>query len=226
VFDNLIESKRKTQKGRFFGVGAVSVTLHTAIIAFAVYATLAASTGDNKAKVDTTVVFLQQQQQKQPDQPPPPTIDVPLKGFQTVVAITDIPKNIPPVNLQEHFDPKDFSGAGVEGGLASGVTPSSDQVFSSDVVQEKPERLSSPPLAYPELLRQAGIEGVVTIQAIVDTSGRVEANSIKVMASANPAFDQSAKNLVAKTLFRPARVYGHAVRVLISIPVNFQLTHH
>lgn len=226
MFDNLIESKRKTQKGRFFGVGFVSVTLHTAIIAFAVYATLSASTGDNKAKVDTTVVFLQQQQQKQPDQPPPPTIDVPLKGFQTVVAITDIPKNIPPVNLQEHFDPKDFSGAGVEGGLASGVTPSSDQVFNADVVQEKPEVLSGPPTQYPELLRQAGIQGQVMVQAIVDTSGRVEPNSVKVISSANPGFDQPARNQILKTLFRPARVYGHAVRVLISIPINFTLAHH
>lgn len=226
MFDNLIESKKKTQKGRFFGVGFISVTIHTAIIAFAVYATLAAGTGDNKVHVDTTMVFLQQQQQKQPDQPPPPTIDVPLKGFQTVVAITDIPKNIPPVNLQEHFDPKDFSGAGVEGGLATGATPTTDQVFSADVVQEKPEVLSQPPLQYPELLRQAGIQGVVMVQAIVDTSGRVEPNSVKVTSSANPGFDQSAKNVILKALFRPARVYGHAVRVLISIPVNFQLTRH
>ena len=226
MFDNLIESKRKTQKGRFFGVGAVSVTLHTAVIAFAVYATLAAGTSDNKVKIDTTMVFLQQQQQKQPDQPPPPTIDVPLKGFQTVVAITDIPKNIPPVNLQEHFDPKDFSGSGVEGGLATGVTPSSDQVYSTDVVQEKPEVLSGPPPQYPELLRQAGISGIVMLQAVVDTSGRVEPNSIKVISSANPGFDQSAKNTLLKTLFRPARVYGHAVRVLIQLPINFTLAHH
>ena len=226
MFDNLIESKRKTQKGRFMGVGFVSVTLHTAIIGGAVYATLSANTGDNKAKVDTTVVFLQQQQQKQPDQPPPPTIDVPLKGFQTVVAITDIPKNIPPVNLQEHFDPKDFSGAGVEGGLATGVTPNTDQVFSADVVQEKPEVLSGPPSQYPELLRQAGIQGVVMVQAIVDTSGRVEPNSIKIVSSPNPGFDTPAKNQVLKTLFRPARVYGHAVRVLIQLPINFSLTHH
>jgi len=226
VFDNLIESKRKTQKGRFMGVGFVSVTLHTAIIGAAVYATLSANTGDTKVKVDTNLVFLQQQQQKQPDQPPPPTIDVPLKGFQTVVAITDIPKNIPPVNLQEHFDPKDFSGSGVEGGVSTGMTPTGDQVFNADVVQEKPEVLSQPPLQYPELLRQAGIQGVVMVQAIVDTSGRVEPNSVKVTQSANPGFDQPAKNVILKALFRPARVYGHAVRVLISIPVNFTLTHH
>ena len=226
MFDNLIESKRKSQKGRFMSVGFVSVTLHTAIIAFAVYATLAAGTSDNKVHVDTQMVFLQQQQQKQPDQPPPPTVDVPLKGFQTVVAITDIPKNIPPVNLQEHFDPKDFSGTGVEGGIATGMTPNTDQVFSADVVQEKPEALSGPQPPYPELLRQAGIQGVVMVQAIVDTSGRVEPNSIKIISSANPGFDAPAKQTIAKYLFRPARVYGHAVRVLIQIPVNFQLTHH
>jgi len=86
--------------------------------------------------------------------------------------------------------------------------------------------LSGPPSHYPELLRQAGIQGVVMVQAIVDTSGRVEPNSIKIVSSPNPGFDTPAKNQVLKTLFRPARVYGHAVRVLIQLPINFSLTHH
>jgi periplasmic protein TonB len=226
VFDNLIESKRKTQKKSFFGVGFVSVTMHAGIITFAVFATLKAGTGDNKAALDTNMVFVQQQQQKQPDQPPPPPVDVPLKGFQTVVVITDIPKNIPPVNLQEHFDPKDFSGTGVEGGLSTGVTPTGDQIFSMDVVQDKPELLSGPPPVYPELLRQAGIQGVVLVQAVVDTTGRVEPNSVKIIQSANPGFDAPAKQQILKSLFRPGRSYGRAVRVLVQLPINFSLTHH
>jgi TonB family protein len=147
---------------------------------------------------------------------------VQLKGFQTIVAPTDIPTNIPPVNLQERFDPKDFSGIGVEGGVASGIVPTGD-VFSVDVVQEKPERLAGPPLVYPPLLQQAGIEGTVMVQAIIDTMGRVEANSIKITQTANPGFNESAKTVVLKSLFRPARVYGKAVRVLIQIPILYSI---
>ena len=222
MFDVLIESKQKSQKKKIFGVGVISLLLHTVIVTGAVIATLTAGPSDTSTKVDTQMVFLNQQEQK-PDQPPPPQLDMQLKGFQTVVAPTDIPTNIPPVNLQEHFDPRDYSGVGVEGGVATGIVPGSDQVLSVDVVQEKPELLSHPPVVYPPLLQQAGIEGRVMVQAIIDTTGRVEPNSARVVESANPGFDQPAKNVVLRSLFRPGRVYGRAVRVLVAIPIDFKI---
>ena len=221
MFDVLIESKKQSQKGRLAGTSIASIVFHTLVIGGAVYATLSAAQAE-EAVVETAMVYIQQETQKQPDQPPPPQLDVQLKGFQTIVAPTDIPTNIPPVNLQEHFDPKDFSGIGVEGGVASGIVPTGD-VFSVDVVQEKPERLAGPPLVYPPLLQQAGIEGTVMVQAIIDTMGRVEPNSIKITQTANPGFNESAKTVVLKSLFRPARVYGKAVRVLIQIPILYSI---
>ncbi len=225
MFDTLIESRRKSEKKRYLGVGVVSLVMHTIIITAAVIATLTAGPSDNSVKVDTNMVYLQeQQQQKQPE--PQPVLDVQLKGFQTVVAPTDIPTNIPPINLQEHFDPKDYSGSGVEGGVGNGIVPSSDQVLSVDVVQEKPERLAGPQPVYPPLLQQAGIQGVVKVEAIIDTTGHVEPNSVRVVESPNPGFDQAAKTVVLKSLYRPARVYGKAVRVLIQQPINFQISRH
>ena len=224
MFDVLIESKRASQKGKLFGTSLVSMLVHTGIIGGAVFATYTAASTDTGPKVDTALVYVQPEQ-KQPDQPPPPQLDVQFKGFQTVVAPTDIPTNIPPVNLQEHFDPRDFSGVGVEGGSGTGIVPSADAVLSVDVVQEKPERLAGPAPVYPPLLQQAGIEGTVMIQAIIDTMGRVEATSLKVVQTANPGFNESAKQMVLKSLFRPARVYGKAVRVLIAIPVTYTIRH-
>jgi len=222
MFDVLIESKRQSQKGKLAGTSLASIVFHTLVIGGAIYATLTASETEGGIVVDTALVFIQQETQKQPDQPPPPQLDVQLKGFQTIVAPTDIPTNIPPVNLQEHFDPKDFSGVGVEGGVASGIVPTGD-VFSVDVVQEKPERLAGPPPVYPPLLQQAGIEGTVMVQAIIDTMGRVEPGSIRITQTANPGFNESAKATVLKSLFRPARVYGKAVRVLIQIPIAYTI---
>ena len=221
MFDVLIESKRQSQKGKLAGTSLASIVFHTLVIGGAIYATLTAGETE-EAVMETAMVYIQQETQKQPDQPPPPQLDVQLMGFQTIVAPTDIPTNIPPVNLQEHFDPKDFSGVGVEGGVASGIVPTGD-VFSVDVVQEKPERLAGPPPVYPPLLQQAGIEGTVTVQAIIDTMGRVEPGSIKITQTANPGFNESAKATVLKSLFRPARVYGKAVRVLIQIPIAYTI---
>ncbi len=224
MFDVLIESKRKKNRKKGLGVGFVSLTLHTAVIAGAVYATLHAGQTDTAVKVDTTMVLLEQQQQQKPPEPQPVQLDVPLKGFQTVIAPEVMPTNIPPVNLSEKFDPKDYSGSGVEGGIATGIVPTGNEVFMEAIVEEKPSVLSGLQPQYPELLRQAGIQGRVMVQAIIDTTGRAEPPSVKVVSSPNPGFDQPAKNYVLKALFRPARVHGRAVRVLINIPIDFKIS--
>lgn len=224
MFDVLIESKRTKNRKKTYGVGFVSLTVHTALIAGAVYATLHAGQTDNSVRVDTAMVFIAQEQQQKPPEQQPVQLDIPLKGFQTVVAPDVIPTNIPPVNLSEKFDPKDYSGTGVEGGLATGMVPTGNELFMEAIVEEKPSVLSGPQLVYPELLRQAGIQGRVMVQAIIDTTGRAEQNSVKVLQSPNPGFDQSARNYVLKALFRPARVHGRAVRVLINIPIDFKIT--
>jgi TonB family protein len=224
VLDVLIESKRRKNRGKAFSVGFVSLTVHTAVIAAAVYATLSAGQADNAVRVDTAMVYLQQEQQQKPPEQQPVQLDVPLKGFQTVIAPDVIPTNIPPVNLSEKFDPKDYSGTGVEGGIATGMVPTGNEVFMEAIVEEKPSVLSGPQLQYPELLRQAGIQGRVMVQAIIDTTGRAEPPSAKILQSPNPGFDQPAKNYVLKALFRPARVHGRAVRVLINIPIDFKIT--
>ena len=223
MFDNLIESKRKADKKKAFGLGFVSLVGHSVLVVLAVIATLTAGQAATDMSVDTTMVFLNQEEKKPPEEQPP-VLDIPqLKGFQTVVAPTDIPTNIPPINLQEHFDPKDYTGTGVEGGTGTGIVPSSDQVFMESVVEERPEVLSGPQLQYPDLLRQAAIQGRVLVQAIIDTTGRAEPPSVKVIQSPNPGFDQSAKNYVLRALFRPARVHGRAVRVLINLPIDFKI---
>lgn len=83
--------------------------------------------------------------------------------------------------------------------------------------------LAGPALPYPELLRHAGIQGQVIVQAIIDTSGRAEPQSVKVIRSPHPGFDESARNYVLRALFRPARVDGHPVRALLSVPIDFKM---
>ena len=69
-----------------------------------------------------------------------------------MVAPTDIPKDIPPIDLNEKpFDPKDFTGKGVEGGIATGVVggvgPVTGEVFLEaqldDPVQPSSGRVST-----------------------------------------------------------------------------------
>jgi protein TonB len=192
--------------------------VHTALILGGVYALRGAVGHASSVVADTTVVFLESPQVV--PQQHPVELDVPLKGFQTLATVPEIPNTIPPVDLQQRFDPKDYSGTGVEGGVANGASPTDNQVFTTASVEEAPALLSGPP-AYPEPLRLAGIEGRVLVQAIVDTVGRVEPSSVRILESPSPGFDLPTKRWALAARFRPARRQGRAVRVLVNLPVVF-----
>ena len=104
--------------------------------------------------------------------------------------------------------------------VANGPTPPSE-IVSVDVMRQAPERLQGPSPVYPPLLLQAGIQGVVIVEAIIDTAGRVEPKSVRIVESPHPGFDQRAKEVVLSSVYRPGRVNGKAVRVMIRQPVSF-----
>jgi len=83
--------------------------------------------------------------------------------------------------------------------------------------------LTGPIPAYPELLRQARIQGHVVLEAIVDSTGRVLAESILVISATHPGFVASARQALLVTVFRPARIGGRAVRMRVRLPFEFTL---
>ena len=103
------------------------------------------------------------------------------------------------------------------------VKPSTDQVYLESVVEVRPEILSGPTLVYPDSLRQAGVQGRVIVQAVIDTMGRAEPRSVKIIESPHAGFDESARQYALGAIFRPARVHGHGVRVLVNIPIDFSI---
>ncbi len=110
------------------------------------------------------------------------------------------------------------------GQLASQGSPASPDtgVYKNKDVDSGPVRVSGPTLMYPPLLRDGGIEGAVTVEAVIDTTGHVERGSVRVVASTNPGFNENAVKNVRGTVFRPARIGGRPVRVLIQIPIYFR----
>ncbi|HEV8264493.1 MAG TPA: hypothetical protein VGQ06_06050, partial [Gemmatimonadales bacterium] len=65
----------------------------------------------------------------------------------------------------------------------------SDRVYAETEVDEKAEVRSLPDPGYPPLLRRAGVGGIVIVQLVVDTLGRAEPGSPRVVSSPNPAFN-------------------------------------
>jgi TonB family protein len=106
-------------------------------------------------------------------------------------------------------------------GVAHGSQPSLEAVSSPEVVQQKPDLLAGPVPVYPPLLLQAGIQGVVIVEAIIDTTGRAEPNSVRIVESPHAGFDQNAKQAILDSRWRPGRVNGKPVRVLIRQAISF-----
>jgi protein TonB len=123
VFDTLVESKPKKKglKG-FFTSSFMSTVVHTTLIYGAISATMKGAEIIQEEAPDTMLIFIEEQpDEPDPVEPPPPqlaTLNPPPKGFQTLTAPVEIPTEIPPVNLNERFDPRDYTGEGVEGGIA------------------------------------------------------------------------------------------------------------
>ena len=75
---------------------------------------------------------------------------------------------------------------------------------------------------YPEIEQEAGIEGVVVVQAFIDEKGRVK-ETIILKGVPNTGLDEAAMEAIRATRFRPAKQRERSVGVWISIPVNFRL---
>jgi len=92
-------------------------------------------------------------------------------------------------------------------------------VYTEAVVDELPVLVRAGPTEYP---RGAQGVGAVVLQAIVDTTGRVEQGSIQVAESTAEIFEAAARRFLEGSEFTPGRVGGRPARVLIRIPVNFR----
>ena len=173
--------------------------VHALLITGAVVATKSAAEVVRDRNADTTLVFLEPPKAAPPPEAPPPdaivSVNPPPKGFQTVVALQDIPKEIPPINLNERFDPKDFTGTGVQGGIAVGVVggtgPVTGETYLEAQVDDPPELISAGPQRYPPVLERAGIGGRVIAQFVVDTTGHPETAGFKIVESHQPGVQRA-----------------------------------
>lgn len=94
---------------------------------------------------------------------------------------------------------------------------------SLDAVQEKPELRSVDRPRYPPQQVRSGLEGVVEVEGVLDTTGRFEDSTLRVRASPGPEFSAEALRALRTARYRPARLNGRAVRVYIRQPINFAL---
>jgi len=231
-------------RDRFFGNGAwafpASLIIHMGIAALLIILPLL-QTG-MPPRLDKIVdAFL-----TVPAPPPPPPPPARRAGGRrsrirpVQAAAFDTGRFLAPVTIPDAITDEPAAGdgtdgieggieGGVPGGVWSGVVGPILNVLIGDV--EAPMRAAggvrTPALVrrvdpfYPEIARQARIEGLVIIEAETDTSGRVR--NARVLRSI-PLLDQAALDAVRQWIYEPMVINGRPRGVLFTVTVKFKLT--
>ncbi len=234
MFGVLLESRARVQR-RSGGI-ALSVVTHVALIGVATAATVHAR--PEKAEKPKAIVI-----SFTPAPPAPKPVPVEhqtatlvtklstLPRMQTIelVAPTVVPPKLPPINPGGTPTGDDVvvvrggSGSGSSHGTAFDVGPSESSTDwrGTEVLMHV---LSSGKPRYPESLRQAGVDGSVLIQFTVDTTGRVDMGSVKVLNSTHDMFTSAVRQSLGAFRFKPAEVNGKRVPALAQMPFEFHLS--
>lgn len=234
MFRNLIESRRKRQ--RTTGGAMTSVLLHCMLIGMTVYATAHTAT----LKADTPkekIEFVEPPAEDRPPLeaervPPPPDViansELPF-GHQVIPTVIEIPDMIPAIDLTRNLtDPSDFTGQGLRGGIGSGdptvgTAPVMQTPYSASQVEKIVVPLPGGGPRYPAMLESQGVTGKVLAQFVVDTTGRIEPGSFKVIDSSHDLFTQAVENALPRMRFVPAEIAGTKVKQLVSQPFTFNV---
>jgi len=233
MFGVLLESRARVQR-RSGGI-ALSVVTHVALIGVATAATVHARPEKPEKPTPTFVQFTPAPAPKPaPVQQHTSTPVVKLSAAPSMpvinlVAPTAIPPTLPPIDPGGTPTPDDVgiirggSGTGTPRGYGIDLAPSESSTDwrGTEVLMHV---LSSGKPRYPDVLRQAGIDGSVLIQFTVDTLGRVDMQSVKTLSSTHTLFTDAVRQSLGAFRFKPAEVNGKRVPALAQMPFEFHLS--
>lgn len=220
MFDVLIASGSRAAPRRRLRNGLVALSGHAAICAALVWATLPPTSISGAEPQPIVIAWPAPHTERRG----PDTRATTRPGREvSVPTVPPIDFRLPPI------DPLRLPGEGETPApsepLPAGPSPRDTfGPWTPALVEEPPVLLAGPSPHYPDALRAAGIEGRAVVEFVVDTLGRAEPGSATVVTSTHPAFADPARRYVVNALFRPGRVHGRAVRVLIRLPIEFRLS--
>ncbi|HON54431.1 MAG TPA: energy transducer TonB [Bacteroidales bacterium] len=164
--------------------------------------------------------------------PPPPSMEIPLVTDELQIVDNDIK-----VNTDLLINTEDDKNLGVDiKNYVVGGTGKTEAVEEEEIpfqiVEEKPKFMGGDEntftkwvferLVYPEVAKENGIQGRVTLQFVVDTDGSVR--DVKVIRGVDPALDKEAVRVVSSSpKWTPGRQRDKPVKVRYIFPVIFQL---
>ena len=240
LFEDLIESdvvKHKTGQGQ---TTIVSVVIHGLLVLLIVVVPLLMS---DEIPDPTSVVkafFVEPTAPPPPPPPPPPpapkaavTPKIPPRPVETNQQFTA------PVDMPQEIRPEEGIDLGVEGGVPGGVEggvpggvvggvvgglpdapPPAQAVRVGGQIKE-PKKLKNVAPVYPDIAKQARVQGVVILECTISPQGKV--TDVKILRGI-PLLDQAATDAVKQWVYTPTLLNGVPVPVIMTVTVNFRLS--
>jgi len=229
MFSNLVESNAKGPRRRAGTVA--SFVAHYGLILGVLYTSANAETANDRPRVEKINFVDQPKQPEVPKTTPPPDLVVapkPVKIDPSLIAPVEVPNTLPEINLaQPVTDPNAFvrgPSTTDRGATATeGQPDDSKTYFDFQVEQPAAQAPNSATPVYPDILRQAGVEGEALVSFVVDTSGRVDLATFKVVRATHDLFASAVRNALPRMRFIPATVGDRRVRQLVQQPFSFAI---
>lgn len=168
--------------------------------------------------------------------PPPPPPDVPqveparAQGEPDAHSLVTVRPDefVPPDDFKPLDPPNGVTGTGPVDGRATGENPPGG--FAGDepppnvfvYADEMPVLVRAVEPRYPDLAREAGVEGTVAVQILIGLDGRV-IRAIIAPRGSIPMLDEAALEAARASVFTPALANGKPVKVWVSQRYRFRL---
>jgi protein TonB len=239
LFEDLIDSDKISHRTKQSMTLPVSLGIHAVVLLAVIIVPLLTSEELPEPTSAVKAFFVEPAAPPPPPPPPPPPAPKAAVTPKTPSKPMDeAPKFVAPVQVPEEIKPEEGIDLGVEGGVPGGVeggvpggvvggvvgglpdAPPPPQAVRVGGQIKEPKKLKNVPPAYPDIAKQARVQGVVILECTISPQGKV--TDVKVLRGI-PLLDQAAIEAVKQWVYTPTLLNGVPVPVIMTVTVNFRL---
>jgi len=241
LFEDLIESDQVAHRTQQSKTWPLSILLHTLIAAGIIIIPILESGLLPEPASAVKAFFVEPMSAPPPPPPPPPPAPArPQPQVEPRPVQVDTNAFVAPVEVPQEIRPEEGLDLGVEGGVTGGVEggvpggvvggvvgglpdapPPPQQAIRVGGQIKEPKKLKNVSPVYPDIAKQARVQGVVILECTISPQGKV--TDVKVLRGI-PLLNDAAIEAVRQWVYTPTLLNGVPVPVIMTVTVNFKLS--